>query len=494
MKKVILLYLVLLSTLINAQSVPVEFQDLYDELSEKLEWIDSSLTSQWDGTSYPTTWSTALMPAISNRGVKLLEPQVLDAIKLHLEALDSLGVSAVDIAIQYPILVESFPKSAEYLNFYKQVVQEVRNQGFKLIIGCQSTFRDSIFGKLQVDEFLQDLTTQRYRTEKKQMIRTIINELRPDYLTIETEPSTQEMNLGLDFSPDSVVSYIHHFMDGTDKNGVLIGGGAGTWDGIDHIDVIAQIPEIDYIDFHIYPVIKNYVIDNVFKIDSIAAQYNKKLVLGECWLHKANETDLAVLEPHQLFVRDIFSFWMPLDSIFIESMYKLSHLAQIELTSLIWSTQFFAYVDYTSEYMALPLSEQYNQSYAAAGPNIYTKTFSPIGSWYHDLIKEAASSTSVKDKYPLQKSCLLLQNYPNPFNPETVIQYQISELSIVSLSVYNMIGVEVAVLVNEVQAPGIYEVQFNAQLGKTTSLSSGMYFYHLDVNGKHFTRKMMLLK
>lgn len=85
----------------------------------------------------------------------------------------------------------------------------------------------------------------------------------------------------------------------------------------------------------------------------------------------------------------------------------------------------------------------------------------------------------------------LKQNYPNPFNPSTVISYQLAGNSEVSLRVYDMLGREVATLINgERQATGSYEVNFNA-----SDLSSGMYIYRLSLsNGEQLTRKMMLIK
>jgi hypothetical protein len=91
----------------------------------------------------------------------------------------------------------------------------------------------------------------------------------------------------------------------------------------------------------------------------------------------------------------------------------------------------------------------------------------------------------------------LLQNYPNPFNPSTKIKYSIPsnvkrETSIVSLKVYDVLGNEVATLVNEESATGgagSYEVDFNA-----ASLQSGIYFYQLRAGSFIETKKMILLK
>lgn len=83
----------------------------------------------------------------------------------------------------------------------------------------------------------------------------------------------------------------------------------------------------------------------------------------------------------------------------------------------------------------------------------------------------------------------LAQNYPNPFNPATNISYMIPEAGIVKLAVYDVLGNEIAVLVNEHQKPGQYEVTFDA-----AGFTSGVYFYTLQSNGFSATKKLMLLR
>jgi hypothetical protein len=83
----------------------------------------------------------------------------------------------------------------------------------------------------------------------------------------------------------------------------------------------------------------------------------------------------------------------------------------------------------------------------------------------------------------------LAQNYPNPFNPSTTINYTLLNSGKIKLSVFDMLGREVAVLVNQVQSAGTYEVTF-----KANELSSGIYFYRLQGAQGVITKKMMLLK
>ena len=91
----------------------------------------------------------------------------------------------------------------------------------------------------------------------------------------------------------------------------------------------------------------------------------------------------------------------------------------------------------------------------------------------------------------LPSSFSLEQNYPNPFNPETVIRYQLPEGGLVTLKVYDVLGREVAILINEFQQAGAYNSTFSIS---NSQLSSGVYFYRLTAGNKVETKKMILLK
>jgi hypothetical protein len=84
---------------------------------------------------------------------------------------------------------------------------------------------------------------------------------------------------------------------------------------------------------------------------------------------------------------------------------------------------------------------------------------------------------------------VLHQNYPNPFNPATQIKFELSGQGTVRLTVFDMTGKEVSVLINDSRPQGSYSVTFNAE-----GLSSGIYFYRLEAGNAAFTRKMMLIK
>lgn len=83
----------------------------------------------------------------------------------------------------------------------------------------------------------------------------------------------------------------------------------------------------------------------------------------------------------------------------------------------------------------------------------------------------------------------LYQNYPNPFNPSTKISFSTPEFGLVTLKIYDISGKEIKTLVNEYKNPGYYDVTF-----KNDNLSSGIYFYKLNINNFSFVKKMFLIK
>jgi Bacterial Ig domain/Carbohydrate binding module (family 35)/Secretion system C-terminal sorting domain/Cellulase (glycosyl hydrolase family 5) len=96
---------------------------------------------------------------------------------------------------------------------------------------------------------------------------------------------------------------------------------------------------------------------------------------------------------------------------------------------------------------------------------------------------------AVKDNSNIPQTYSLQQNYPNPFNPSTTIRYQIPKAGFVKLRVFDILGNEVATLVNEYKSPNNYEAKFDA-----SRFASGVYFYQLTVNNFVSIKKMILLK
>lgn len=109
---------------------------------------------------------------------------------------------------------------------------------------------------------------------------------------------------------------------------------------------------------------------------------------------------------------------------------------------------------------------------------------------YTEWINAGGSATGIMDNRSISPSDFkLYQNYPNPFNPGTIINYQLPMNNFVSLKIYNIVGQEIATLVNENQSAGSYKVNFDGK-----DLPSGIYFCRIQAGNYSAVKKMILLK
>ncbi|MBN2571047.1 MAG: T9SS type A sorting domain-containing protein, partial [Ignavibacteriales bacterium] len=106
---------------------------------------------------------------------------------------------------------------------------------------------------------------------------------------------------------------------------------------------------------------------------------------------------------------------------------------------------------------------------------------------YINFLDTAGTEVQNEKINPIEFS--LSQNYPNPFNPTTTINYSLAENSVVKIKIFDLLGREIAFLVNEEKAAGTYSVKFDA-----SNLTSGIYFYKLITANFSITKKMMLIK
>lgn len=102
--------------------------------------------------------------------------------------------------------------------------------------------------------------------------------------------------------------------------------------------------------------------------------------------------------------------------------------------------------------------------------------------------------TGVQNESSVPSEFKLSQNYPNPFNPSTVISWQSPFGSYQTLKIYDVLGNEVATLVDEYKPAGSYEVEFGSHPNEVRNLSSGIYFYKLQAGNFVETKKMILMK
>jgi N-acetylmuramoyl-L-alanine amidase len=120
-----------------------------------------------------------------------------------------------------------------------------------------------------------------------------------------------------------------------------------------------------------------------------------------------------------------------------------------------------------------------------------TNIGSVSGTIYLDDFQNDILVNAKEDQFEIPNEFVLNQNYPNPFNPSTIIDWQIPSAGFVTLKIYDVLGNEVATLINDYKSAGKYTTEFNTS---KFNLSSGIYFYSLTTQGKVYTKKLLLLK
>lgn len=146
------------------------------------------------------------------------------------------------------------------------------------------------------------------------------------------------------------------------------------------------------------------------------------------------------------------------------------------------------------EYSATPPQNYQNVSILYANTLYYWRvrgigSAGVVGEWSDPWTFMIGSMTEVDDKNGVPTKFELIQNYPNPFNPTTVISYQLPTSSNVKIAVYDVLGKEIAVLIDSEKPAGKYQTSFNAP-----NLSAGLYFYTIQAGEFKSTKKMILMK
>jgi hypothetical protein len=185
-----------------------------------------------------------------------------------------------------------------------------------------------------------------------------------------------------------------------------------------------------------------------------------------------------------------FRFDLPLDSSYLNCMGYEIDIVGVSDSVLLWGVSTENQEHWFQWFQRYSFFDNF-------GIYHFDDEFGPIVEYYYQLKgciisgitygNLLVSADETEPVFPVEFS--LSQNYPNPFNPTTTINYQIPELSLVTLKVFDVLGNEIATLVNEEKTIGNYEVEFVG-----TGLPSGIYIYRIIAGSFVETKKMVLMK
>lgn len=293
------------------------------------------------------------------------------------------------VAIKFPLVEPNFPRSAEYLQLFKQVTAEVRQRKMKLLIESGALFAGTVFSPLQVD-WSQYPTAMAFRDAEIHQLQTIAREIHPDYLQIANEPTTTAMLTKFADTPNDYAGFVRKAVKEIQPQpGMLLGAGVGTWENQAFVTNLNSISGLDFIDLHVYPVGRNgNLLRLVADLADTARSAGKRVVISEAWLYKTATTIAYQANDFTSAIgRDVFSFWEPLDEKFIAQLTAISREGGIEFLSFFWAREFYAYLDY-DQYHDTPLDQVNPIINRLSVANSRNNILSPLGLFYKDWISQ----------------------------------------------------------------------------------------------------------
>ncbi|MCP5173471.1 MAG: T9SS type A sorting domain-containing protein, partial [Moraxellaceae bacterium] len=293
---------------------------------------------------------------------------------------------------------------------------------------------------------------------------------------------TQEYNLYnlIDYSVDSTISLVNYFITNLNTGATLLGAGAGTWDDYNFFEKIATLTNVDYIDYHIYPPHFNYINDIAFRIDSIADANNKKLVIGESWCYKATNSEMTninqpVATSQLIYSRDVFDYWVSIDTLFVKAMVNLSQQSKIELVQFHWPNVMFGQLTYDSAtHYSMPPGQILNLGAQTGYQNMFQFHLSPIGLYTSEGIDSICLTTGIDEN----TFTPIIFIYPNP--AQNTINIETSE-SIKMISIIDMTG---KIILRESNSNQLH----------LPDLQNGLYLIKIETEYGYLTRKIIIEK
>jgi hypothetical protein len=304
-------------------------------------------------------YSPQLQSAASDQYTSLLNTYYYpDTVIPELDEQRALGAKAVTVHISFPILYQPFYTSnpsqyQQFVTFYQQLAADIHARGMKMIV--ENTSMTSFPGDNagSFTSYYESLSWSQYMTGRATNVLTVAQLIQPDYMSVITEPDTEaantgQANAGTVSGSLQLLNTILSTLQGAGETQVPIGAGAGTWitSFTQYIQNFAAT-SIQYVDMHIYPVNNNDFLNALAAAPLIQAA-GKEIAISEAWDYKVRNNELGKLSSTQLYARDPFSFWGPIDISFLQALMDFGNAEKLTFIGPFWTHYFFAYLDFNT--------------------------------------------------------------------------------------------------------------------------------------------------
>ena len=402
--------IVLLASLSPGQ-VPSAYQALYTQIQNDLNTFDQTLNTSWNGVIFPVNYSAQLLSASSENETNVLNVGYSEGVWAEMTQLQALGIKAVTVKINFPALYAPYYSNAtEYqsmLSFYEQVAQEAHARGLKVIVETQVDQPNPATGS-GLNPYVQSLSWTAYQAGRAANAGVIAQYVKPDYMSVLTEPDTEATMSGkseVDTVSGSVqmLTEILAAVQSVNTTGVKVGAGTGTWQNSfpSYISAFAALP-MQYIDLHVYP-INGAFFQNAIAAATTAHAAGKSIAMSEAWVEKILDSELPTLSESATESRNNWSFWAPLDAQFLTTLTTLGNYEQFDFISPFWVSYFFAYLNYSaSNSSSIPAAVE--ASITAMDAGLFT---SPAVAWEKSILVAPDTSAPKVPAIPSASSGLL---------------------------------------------------------------------------------------
>ena len=329
-------------------SVPPESAALYAAVENELADWERSFAARPRSSPVPV-FGAHLLPANANRGTDLLVPATMDVVDMELERLKALGVQGVTVTISFPLFEADQPRSADFISFYETVAKHVRERGLAFAVEQHVAFSGTPFSSVHFD--FSTLPFDRFVERDREMTRTILTRLRPDHLTVLSEPDTFARLTGYTqvATPSGAAAMVARIIADQPRGVTKVAAGAGSWlpNAVD-FDRAFAAAGIDEIDLHVYP-LTPVTIGITERVVDAARELGKPIVLDEAWLTKiaaGERLPQGWAREEEIYRRDEFSFWAPLDARFLTDLAGFAARSGVAYVSPFWTGHFWGYTDH----------------------------------------------------------------------------------------------------------------------------------------------------
>ena len=349
-------------------AIPDQFRPLYRELEESLRQARQTYPYQ-KGNARPLVTANLLQASSSCHVPDLQDWKDLLA---TLDAFQAMNINAVHVLIMAPDLLGT--NATALVDFYQRLASEIHSRNMKFYV---EHFVDPP-ASAHVPKEMQDLLSKHalkglhddpqgrkdFLNMMEKEISLVYRDIKPDYLSIVTEPETLLRWTHLSLSADDLANWVGEVTTRLKSTGAspntLLGAGALTWESEDFDLKFAQQANLDYIDIHLYALkLKNE--DQLARLFTLVQKIrqqrpNMRIAIGEAWLLKttgASEPSPPVYRT--AFFQNNFSFWSPLDQQFLSLLMGVAQKENISIVVPFFSQFYFTnYIFGDAESSKLP--------------------------------------------------------------------------------------------------------------------------------------------